>query len=82
MTEREIAERLIDGYNIQKEQDNKTTGFGKNIDRPEFKNCNFDLLRKILLNQGFTMDFEKIKNHNFLTIYPDVWQELYKKHII
>ena len=72
MTENKIAESLINGYNILKIQDNKTIGYGTNMNKPEFKNCNFNLLKKILSNQGFTMNFENIRNHQFITIYQNL----------
>lgn len=70
MNEFELAENLIEGFKDLKAQDHKTTGLGTNIERPEYEDCDFEILRKILHNKGYESNFETIDNHKCLVIYP------------
>lgn len=70
MNEFELAQRLISLYINLKEQYPNTTALGSNIERPEFENCDFELLKKILHNKGFEAHFQKIEKCDNLVIYP------------
>ncbi len=67
--EYEIAKQLIDGYNLFKDDKNFVAIY-TNLERPEYKECDFSIVEKFLKRMNYKMKIEYIDGYKSIKVEP------------